>query len=154
MKKTRTNRFLEKIIPEPNSGCWLWDAGCTKKGYGSFRTGIKKQSAHRFSYELFRGDIPEDLHVLHKCDTRCCVNPDHLFLGTNLDNVRDMYRKGRNRLLLGDLNGATKLDRNQVLEVRDLRKKGLSERKIAEKFNVSRGSVNAILSGRTWKHVS
>lgn len=94
-----TKRLLRHCIPEPNSGCWLW-TGTLKKpvrglGYGHFRVSGKTKVAHRVSWEIFRGPIPDGLCVCHKCDVSICVNPDHLFLGTRLDNIEDMVAKGR-----------------------------------------------------------
>jgi hypothetical protein len=93
-------RFEAKIQPEPNSGCWLWDSSLTGGGYGTIGLGTRaqgKELAHRVSWELFRGEIADGLWVLHKCDVRCCVNPDHLFLGTHSDNMRDCVAKNRHR---------------------------------------------------------
>jgi hypothetical protein len=89
-------RFQEKFIPEPNSGCWLWMGAVVPDGYGSFGISTKQtMKAHRVSWLLYRGAIPPQTHVLHHCDTRCCVNPDHLFLGDNAANVADRVAKGR-----------------------------------------------------------
>ncbi len=93
-------RFESKIYPEPNSGCWLWDGGIGRGGYGRFAVGRKTLRAHRVSYELHVGAVPrgEGHHgtcVLHKCDNPPCVNPAHLFLGTNSDNTADRHAKGR-----------------------------------------------------------
>lgn len=91
-------RFENKFLPEPMSGCWLWMATIQPEtGYGAISRPGGVVGAHRLSWELYRGAIPDGLHVLHKCDIRSCVNPDHLFLGTNKDNVDDMLRKGRSR---------------------------------------------------------
>ena len=92
-------RFMSKILPEPNSGCWLWMAAVNFHGYGRFNMGKKRggiMKSHRVAWEIYRGRIPEGLHVLHKCDIPACVNPDHLFLGTHTDNMQDMTLKGKN----------------------------------------------------------
>lgn len=92
--------FEDRYIMEPNSGCWVWIGNTIKRGgYGAFTmrpAGIYMQRAHRLAWKLYRSsDISEDVHVLHKCDNRLCVNPDHLFLGDQAANIRDMKTKGR-----------------------------------------------------------
>jgi len=86
-------RFFEKV--EKTDGCWLWTGALNVGGYGSFGFGDKRLGAHRFSYEIHKGEIPEGLFVCHSCDVRRCVNPDHLWLGNNAENMKDMYDKGR-----------------------------------------------------------
>ncbi len=81
--------------PEPNTGCWLWTAGMRLNGYGQVKIRRVNQLAHRVSYQVHVGPMPEGMCVCHKCDVPCCVNPDHLFLGTQADNMRDRDRKGR-----------------------------------------------------------
>lgn len=93
-------RFEQKIMPEPMSGCWLWTASLNDGGYGLFCLDGKDRTTHRVSWRLYRGEIPEGLCVLHKCDTRACVNPDHLFLGTYKDNNNDCVAKKRHGNLL------------------------------------------------------
>lgn len=94
-------RFESKFIPEPNSGCWLWTAGGDKHGYGRFRIGSMTDGtrrtaiAPRISWEIYRGPLPEQMNVLHCCDNPYCVNPDHLFLGTQTDNMQDCAKKLR-----------------------------------------------------------
>lgn len=99
--KTIKERFDNFYIPEPNTGCWLWIGAIEKWGYGKItihENGKRfQEKVHRTSYRIFKGTIPHGLFVLHKCDVRCCVNPDHLFLGTLRDNSQDMIRKGRHR---------------------------------------------------------
>lgn len=92
------DRFMRYALPEPNSGCWLWTAS-TFGGYGQFGMGHGHVvGAHRAAWLLLRGPIPDDLFVLHKCDVKVCVNPDHLFLGTNKDNLDDFVAKYPGRI--------------------------------------------------------
>ena len=89
--------IIKKIKNKVNETnyCWLWSGSVTSAGYGDIQINYKRYSTHRYFYMKAFGDIPEGLHVLHKCDVRNCVNPDHLFLGTNLDNIKDAMKKGR-----------------------------------------------------------
>lgn len=112
------------------------------RGYGHLTYNGKNVRAHRFFYENLIGPIPEDLHVLHKCDNPLCVNPKHLFLGTHQDNVQDMVTKGRH--------GKSKLTEDQVQEIRlDVRRSII----IAKEYGVHRSTINRIKSGIRWKHV-
>lgn len=94
-RQPAAERFFEKVSPCPNTGCWLWTGSWTGNGYGCFWSGSRRYRAHRFSYEVACGPIPRGLGVLHKCDVRFCVNPDHLFIGTKQDNSTDMRIKAR-----------------------------------------------------------
>ena len=91
-------RFIEKISPEPNSGCWIWCAARLPFGYGTVKVSGRPKVAHRAVWELLFGPIPGGKKILHKCDTPSCVNPAHLFMGTQADNVADMISKGRRRI--------------------------------------------------------
>jgi len=95
MEQQVIERFLDKISPEPNTGCWLWNAVLTGTGYGNFMVNRSVYTAHRASFLIHKGPIPDGMQVCHKCDVRCCVNPDHLFLGTSQDNAIDKCNKGR-----------------------------------------------------------
>lgn len=100
-KEKEAARFRSRFDIAP-SGCWLWRTGLGPTGYGAFSVRGVQTSAHRASWIINMGRIPKGKSVLHKCDVRNCVNPEHLFLGTQLDNVRDMHAKGRARKVSGD----------------------------------------------------
>ncbi len=95
------NRFNDKWMPEPNSGCWLWMGNTGRQGYGEIKIRCKSFLAHRVSWELINGPIPKGLKVCHHCDTPACVNPDHLFLGTQNDNINDAISKNRIKRING-----------------------------------------------------
>src|SRR5262245_18499994 len=114
--KTSLGLFETKFIPEPNSGYWLWTGGYDAKGYGKFKCKGRTLRAHRFSWTVYRGEIPPGTCVLHKCDVPCCVNPDHLFLGDNAANAADrVYKK---RAASGPQNGRAKLTEADVRAIR------------------------------------
>lgn len=148
-------RFRQKYSEEPNSGCWLWHACGHKLGYGLFRYRRKTQKAHRVSWMLHCGEIPDGLKVMHRCDVRQCVNPDHLLLGTQKENVADMTRKGRGRT--GDLRGVlianAVLNDDQVREIRAYVAAGNSQISISRRFGVSPMTVSRVINRKTWSHV-
>lgn len=148
MAKPIRERFLEKTIPEPNTGCWLWTGALFVVGYGKFKQDGKDVYAHRFSYEAHVGPIREGLHVLHTCDNPVCVNPDHLFLGTQGDNNRDCVKKGRNARG-ASIRGA----RLTEADVRYIRSSKDSCVKLAAKYGVTRSNVTAIRRRESWAHI-
>jgi len=111
--------------------------------------------AHRVSWEIHHGPIPPGFHVLHKCDNKGCVRPDHLFLGTHDDNMQDMKQKGRAHgpTMSGGSNGAAKLTDAQAHELLSLKSQGWSNILLAKKFGISRPQVSRIVSGASWKHL-
>ncbi len=141
-------RFEEKYYRAPHSTCWLWH-GCTNgDGYGTFRAYNQCFAAHRLAYGFYIGPIPSEAHVLHECDTPHCVNPDHLFLGDQAINMRDMARKGRRKgKNSGERNGRCKLSLEQVRAIRaDKRGKWA----LAKIYPVSRATIGAIKARKLW----
>lgn len=148
--KTLVERFEDKYIPEPNSGCWLWTAALFTSGYGVFRVRGKNIRAHRFAWVAQRGPIPDGMFVCHRCDIPSCVNPDHLFLGTHDDNVADKMAKGRHRCPIGAANSSTKLNYEKVTAIRaDTRTYAV----IAKEFGVCAGTVGEIKRREIWRHL-
>lgn len=153
-------RFHDKYTPEPNSGCWLWEAGVSSIGYGKIggpKGYPKGMYAHRASWLIHRGYLPDSKNVLHKCDNRCCVNPDHLYLGTHEDNMKDMKNKGRanrNSVNVGSENGTSKLSERDVMQIKDLLVNRIPLSKIASRFSCSISTISQIKTGKTWKHVN
>lgn len=148
--------FWESAVPEPNTGCLLWTKATFASGYGGFALNGERKHirlAHRFAWESTRGPISAGQHVLHRCDTRACINPDHLFLGTQADNNRDMFRKGRNRHnpRRGVEAPNAKLTDSAVEYIRT---SGDSLRALARRFGVSKVAVGKVRSGKTWAHVA
>ncbi len=142
-------RFWTKANIGAPDECWGWTACKSSWGYGSFRFGGKMRGAHRLSWQLTYGAIPEGLHVCHKCDNPACVNPRHLFLGTNADNHQDAARKGR--IARGEENGLHKLTEDEVLEIRQFLADGeRSQQDIGDEFGVCRTAVSKIKLGERW----
>lgn len=145
------DRLLAYSMPEPNSGCWLWLRQVSNFGYGMVSTHNGSKFAHRMSYEVFVGPIPEGMSVLHKCDQPACMNPDHLFLGTDADNIADMIKKGRGRLQTDpESSPRRKLNREQVLYIRSQAGKK-TQQQLAEELGVVHGHVGRIQRGVSWR---
>ena len=125
------------------------------RGYGHWGFNINtihfNYRAHRASYLIFKGEIPTGKLVLHTCDNRKCVNPDHLFLGTAKENTADMYKKGRG--LIGNKVPQSKLNAQEVKKIRKLHSKGFSQAYIARKYQMASPTICSIVNYKTWKHV-
>ncbi len=154
MKTPPAVRFLRYVSPEPTSGCHLWTGGTMGHGYGQFAESASsrdpKTYAHRFAWRVEYGEIPRGLVVCHKCDNTLCVNPRHLFLGTQADNMADMKRKGRH--LYGEKNGASKLTASQVGKIRAMCAEHVPQARIAKTFGISQGLVSLIHNNLVWKN--
>lgn len=140
-------RFSKHVMPEPNSGCWLWLGTESAHGYGQIRINGKWMLAHRLSHEIHKGSIPEGASVLHHCDNRLCVNPDHIYPGSAADNVRDMVSRQRNRR--GSDHGHAKMTESNA---REILASTLSNEELGQRFGVSRTAVYHVRIGKTWKH--
>lgn len=138
-------RFLGRILIT-EQGCWDWTGGKNKAGYGALRVESEQVLAHRISYALYKGEIPEGMNVCHSCDRPCCVNPDHLFLGTDKENSQDMVKKGRS--LHGEKCLQAKLKRQQVSEIRASDEGAFS---LSRKYGVGPGQIWRIRKGHCWK---
>jgi len=145
-----SDRFLSKT--NRVGDCLEWQARKNRHGYGTFKMGGKSWLAHRASWLILKGQDPKDLKVLHKCDNPACVDPDHLFLGTQAENVVDMVSKDRH--IKGEAVENSKLVEADVAEIRRLARVGWRQKDIAEEFGVSRPCISRLLSGKTWKHVT
>ena len=149
------SRFLDNV--DKTSTCWNWTGTTNNSGYGSFYFNKEVWFSHRFSYTYLIGCIPNGLRVLHKCDNPKCVNPNHLFLGTQKENLQDMYRKGRQRKIdtykSGEEHCNAKLSTTQVKEIRKLYSTTrISWRELAQRYNISKRCIGRIIHLETYKN--
>ena len=146
--KIYIDRFWSKTNKQGPDDCWEWFGWRrgTKMEYGGMRVGDKFYLAHRLSWEIHNGPIPEDMLVCHTCDNPPCVNPAHLFLGTTLDNVRDKMEKGRYYC-------RHKLINNDIPRIREASLFGAKVKDLAHIYDVSRACINAVIYKNNWAHV-
>jgi len=149
-------QFMERVSPEPNTGCWLWTAAMAGNGYPMAWHDGKVRLATRISLML-HGRAPRDAKecAMHRCDTPLCVNPSHLFLGTQLDNIRDMDAKGRRGYahVYGERQGLSKLTEAQVREIRALSAAGWTQIALGLRYGIDNSTVAQIVHRRTWRHL-
>lgn len=158
---------LARCSSPSDSGCLIWNKGKNDYGYGSMRVNGRTRGAHRIAWVCARGPIPEGLCVLHKCDVRACVNPEHLFLGSRAENIADMTAKDRQAK--GERSGASlhpesyprgerhwnaRLTAETVCEARKLNEQGISLSELARRFGVGLTTMHWAVMGVTWKHVA
>lgn len=146
--------FEARLQRNADTGCLEWTGSRIATGYGRVRHNGRLACTHRLAYMFAHGEIPEGQYVLHRCDNPPCCNPDHLFLGDQFDNMRDMIRKGRLYNRTGSKNGCSKLTEDDVREIRRLKAEGVKQVRLAERFGVSTVAISLIVLRKKWVHVS
>lgn len=144
-------RFWVRVLPLP-TGCWRWLGGKHPFGHGRFHVNGRAASAHVVAYEAFIGPMPEGMFGLHRCDIPDCVNPWHVFPGTQADNMRDKCAKGRQYRPIGDLHPQRKLSADQVRTIRYRLAKGEAPVALAVEFGVHRNTIYSVKTGQNWRH--
>jgi hypothetical protein len=150
-------RFQDRIMPEANSGCWLWIAAASSQGYGEVTIDGRAILAHRASFISSFGPISKDKPVIrHRCDTPQCVNPDHLGSGTQADNMRDRFERNRAMNCIGERNHNAKLTRALAIELKTILQQSRrpSYRALARQFGVSHQAIGFIAIGKNWRHAA
>lgn len=153
MDQRLIDRFNAKYQKD-ESGCWIWTASCAGKGYGQIKLpGTRRQIyAHRLSYLIHKGELPDAKHICHTCDNPKCVNPDHLFVGTSQDNHDDMKAKGRHTY--GEKSATVKSTTKEVLQMKAMIKAGVPQTKIAALFGLHQTTISKINRAERWKHLA
>lgn len=143
-------------VRKNEAGCWIWVGDHDAYGYGRLMRAKRWLKAHRVAWELVFGGIPAAMSVCHHCDVRDCVRPDHLFLGTNADNLADMRAKGRERTnpLRGESCHQSKLSEDDVREIRISYLRGKTQVALARRYKVEQGTISKVIRRASWKHVT
>lgn len=156
--KSFEESFEDNVIRTVN-GCWNWKGVISRHGYAMIYANAKSIRAHRFSYSHFIEPIENGLIICHKCDNTLCTNPDHLFKGTHKDNTQDCISKnrfkipGNNTKVRGSKHGRAKLKEEDVYKIKQMINYGITNKPIAEMFNVHHGTISLIRIGKNWKHI-
>ncbi len=147
-------KLIRSCHIDPTTGCWEWKKS-TCGGYGMVTYKRRQIKAHRASWIIYKGKIPEKMWVLHKCDNRKCINPDHLFLGLPIDNTRDMIKKKRDNFqgTAGIKNRLAKFTEEEIFQIRLEKKKGNTYEKLAKKYDTTKNTIYRICKRLTWKHL-
>lgn len=159
---TFVKHFWEYVTPTENpNSCWLWAGYRNRSGYGQVSAHCKHMLAHRVSWEIHHGPVPDGLFVLHHCDVPSCVNPDHLWLGTHTDNMRDMSKKQRHGStthpecrLRGSDHPVSKLTNKDVRQIRALASTPITISELSRRYGVTRAVIRGIIRREGWKHVT
>ena len=149
---TLLERFENRFVLVTESGCWIWTEGTITAGYGAMWDGEKVKYAHRLAVELYRGENIDGKTVCHHCDIPSCVNPNHLFVGTVKDNVRDMHKKKRARGMFGKGEASIRAKLTDD-DVRAIRKSPKTHRLLAGEFNIDPSVITMIKNRKAWTHV-
>lgn len=152
---TPQQAFWNYATPGKPDDCWLWQGYTEKNGYGRARFRGKRYAAHRLGWELHFGPIPEGMNVLHKCDVRNCINPQHWFLGTAKDNMQDKMSKGRGKGMFkkGETHPNTKINKTVVIDIRKQFSQGQKVTAIAKRLGISYSIVWHIVHYHSWTHI-
>lgn len=152
--KSEIQQYIkDRVCTHPGTGCWEWAMAVSEQGYGVAAVGQKKASSHRIAYAAFVADIPAGINVCHRCDNPSCCNPEHLFLGSQKDNIQDCIRKGRKADKRGERHHLSKLTDKDVRQIRSLKGAGLLPSQVALMYPVGRWQINAIWHNQGWTHV-
>ena len=153
LKPSWHKRFWAKVEKGAGSGCWEWIAGKTKDGYGQLRINGVSYYAHRLSFGIANGPIPEGMDVLHTCDNPACIKPVHLFLGTQSDNVKDAAKKGR--MPKGSAHWKAVLTPDRVLELRRRKKnEKITYKQLGLEYHMHPAWVRDVVIGKLWGWLS
>ena len=148
------NRIIDNTVEDDN-GCWLWQKSLSMSGYGRISINSFDYRVHRISYQEFVGEIPDGLYVLHECDVRSCCNPDHLFVGTQQDNMDDMKDKNRHSVIKGSNHYNAKLTEDNIKIIKTLLLyTDKTQKEIGEIFGVLPNTISRIKTGNRWQHLN
>lgn len=155
LKPSAVNSLFSHCIKQPN-GCWEWNLNIREDGYGGVvaRDG-KKSLAHREAWKITHGEIPSKMEICHRCDNRKCINPDHLFMGTHTDNMRDMRQKERHKPHIGSKHGMAILDESKVQAIRqEYRTGNFTLQQLADINGVTIHAIWRVVHRKNWKHIA
>lgn len=153
--QAQIDRFWKYVDKNGENGCWVWTGTLDVNKYGVYSINHILYKAHRASYFFKHGFIDEKLSCCHTCDNPSCVNPDHLWMGTQAENTKDRDRKGRTRTghLYGDDNPGAKLTSDEVLAIREMRANGAKIPELSKMFGVCKSKIYQIIKRQCWKHI-
>jgi hypothetical protein len=156
-RKYSEKEFLEKFwkrvdVRGPDE-CWPWLIVKMPDEYGRVLHNGKLEGSHRVSFSIANGDIPPGAQILHKCDNPPCCNPRHLFIGTNLDNVRDKIVKGRGNQAKGEIHYRAKLTEKNVSSIRSMADRGIAPKEVSNIFGISQDHARNIIKRKIWRHI-